>query len=775
MNFLKFLPVSRPAAFLVAALVASGCNTDDGLAPENPGTVPPSTEPLSVGLEASSLTGEAGSRITLAVVAESKARSPLITLQGYVRFDPSRLQYAGQKVEPGAMAMLNASAAARGEIRLVALKLPQLNRQAATLVFEVKAADYARGLSFALEEGSTAEGDQLTSANLLPLSSAAISEPVEARQMAVADWTKHLAAAGYATEPSGKASVMAFTPGAGTRYGDVNLSNTITNGDVTYLGNVTVGNTTLADPATNRDGVLAGNVTPNNGGDGILVGFGDPCRPGVACTSGAETGPGDITGADLGQIAQEAVGTNRPVVGEVIPGRATPSGTINIAAGVYNAADCGPVVPCTWTRNNVYRLNGIVQFGGGANLVIEEGTRIEGNTTINPNGLYIRRDATIQAIGSALAPIVFSCTGTKTRGCWGGLAIAGNAPVNLQQAGAPAAPASARNPGGGGNTRILEGPAGGQALDFGGNNAGDNSGTLKYVRIEYAGFIVGTNNELNGLTMGGVGSGTTVDYVQVHAGLDDGYELFGGTVNAEHLYLTANSDDSYDWSFGWAGRAQYVIIQQDSLDADKALEGDNSEGTGATFNETPRTDGPLYNFTMVGAADPLSPSGNIIGGVPNNVNDAVHIRRGNRSVVGNSIIASFPVVLDLDDAATCSGAASDPKVLNTTLISNSAQGNSDGSDPACQTGATEAAVLSGNSNTVVASLSGQLVRPFDVMSPDFRPISGSTTATGATATVPAGLDQTSYRGAVPAAVSVTQNNISWYMGWTRGWSSPTTP
>jgi hypothetical protein len=594
--------------------------------------------------------------------------------------------------------------------------------------------------------------------------------------MSTADWSAHLVAAGYAAE-GGARTGAALTPGAGTKYGDVNLSGTITSGDVTYLGNVSVGNTTLADPATNRDGVLAGNVTPNNGGDGTLVGLNDPCRPGVTCSGGVETGPGDVSGADVGQIAQEAVGIDRPVVGVAIPGRTAATNRVIIPQGIYTTSDCQPAgtIPCTWTRGNIYQLDGVVQFDGGVNLVIEEGTRIEGNTAINPNALYIRRGATIQAVGSALAPIVFTCTAaTKTKGCWGGLAIAGNAPVNLQQTGAAAAPNNTRNPGGGGNTRLLEGPVN---MDFGGSNAADSSGVLKYVRIEYAGFVVGANNELNGLTLGGVGSKTVIDYVQIHAGLDDGIEFFGGTVKPKHLYLTANSDDSFDWSFGWQGQAQYVIIQQDTLDADKGLEGDNSEGTGATFNESPRTNGPLYNFTMIGAADPLSTNGNIVGGVPNNVNDAVHIRRGNWSVLGNSIIASFPTVLDLDDAATCTNAATDPKVINTTLIANSALGNSDGSDPVCSTGSDEPSVLNNaaNNNTVVASMTGQLIRPFDVISPDVRPVAGSTTATGSVATVPAGLDQTTYRGAVPPATAVTQNNISWYMGWTRGWTSATNP
>jgi hypothetical protein len=280
-----------------------------------------------------------------------------------------------------------------------------------------------------------------------------------------------------------------------------------------------------------------------------------------------------------------------------------------------------------------------------------------------------------------------------------------------------------------------------------------------------------------------VGSGTTLEYIQLHAGLDDGFELFGGTVNARYLYMTANSDDNFDWSFGWQGSAQFVIIQADSLDGDKGLEGDNSEnitGYTATFNELPRTNGPIYNFTLAGG---LYPTGNTVRpGITagNSVNDAIHIRRGNWSQLSNFVITGYRSVMNLDDAATCTGAATDPFVRNSTLIENTVLGNADAGDPVCQTGADEAAVLNNaaNNNTVLASVTGQLIRPYDVLSPDFRPVAGSTTATGSVAAPPAGntfIQTVTYRGAVPPATAVTQNNISWYMGWTRGWQSATEP
>jgi len=758
------------------AAVASACSRDDLQGPSNPGAIPAN---VTYGVELSSATAAAGSRIAVAVVHQNQNAAAVITLQGTLRFDPSKLAYEGQVVDRAYVAA-NEKDASRGRVRMVALNLPELDRRAATFVFTVKAADYARGLGFELEELSTPAGDVITRARELATRPVADLAVGEAKRMSVGGWTDHLITLGYPAE-----KVRVATPGAGTIYGDVNLTGTVSAADVTYLGNVAVGNITLADPTTNRGGIIAGNVAPNNSADGITVGFGDPCRPGVDCSAGptfTQTGFGSISSADIGQIAQEAVGINRPVVGDAIPGKG-PGATnrVIIPEGIITGANCAATPAlCNWTRDNVYQLNGVVQFGSGAVLNIQSGTRVEGNTAINPNALYIRRDAQIFALGEATAPIVFTCTAAvKAKGCWGGVGIAGNAPVNLQDAAAPAAPDFARNPGGGGNTRILEGPVN---LDFGGNNPTDNSGTIRYAIMEYGGFIVGTNNELNNLSLGGVGSGTTLEFIQAHAGLDDGFELFGGTVNVRNLYETANSDDNFDWSFGWQGAAQFVIIQGDSLDGDKGLEGDNTEGTGVTFNELPRTNGPIYNFTMVGSLDPAGT--NVRPGIPagNSINDAINTRRGNWSQLSNFVIVGYPFVIDLDDAPTCTNAATDPFVRNSTLIANLALGNPDGGDPVCSTGATEDAVLNNaaNANTVIASAAGQLVRPFDVISPDFRPVAGSTTATGSVAAPPAVnpggfIQATTFRGAVPPAAAATQNNMSWYMGWTRGWQNATTP
>ncbi len=778
MQFITGRPRWRSALWLAATVAVAACGKD---VPSGPGEdqVPPGSTNFASGIEISSRSAPVGDIIALNVIQQGETPEPVLAMQGFLRFDPAALEYVGQVTDNSTMVVINEQDAARGTIRLLALRLPALQRTAAGFAFRVKSANYAGSLRFQLEAASLRDAREITSAPALELAVAPSLRAPEGRKIPMEEWFKLLERQGMAAENGPR--LMSII-GTGTRFGDVNGNNAVNSTDVGYLASVAVGNTTLHDPTANRDGIIAGNVAPFN-----LPGLGEPgdgCRPGVVCSGGTETGPGVINSTDVAQIAQEAVGLVVDVVGEIIPGRgAAPPGVVIIPQapgdGIYDAADCGVAIPCTWTAANTYRLDGIVELGGGIVLTIEAGTRVEGNSAVNPSALYIRRDAQIFANGTALQPIVFTCTAaTKVKGCWAGLAVAGNAPVNLQQSGSPAAPDFARNPGGGGNTRLLEGTTAGTApaMDFGGNNPADNSGTIRYTRIEYGGFVVGTNNELNGLTLGGVGSGTTLEFIQIHGGLDDGIEFFGGTANARNLLLTGNSDDAFDWSFGWQGSAQFVIVQQDSLDSEKGLEGDNSEGTGATFNETPRTNGPLYNFTLVGTLFPSSTSG----APGNNVNDAVHVRRGNRSELANSVIVGFPVAYDLDDAPTCANAAGDPAIRNTTLIANVALGNSDGSDPVCLTGATEGDIINAaaNANTVLASVTGELVRPFDYTAPDFRPIAGSTTATGTVAAPPAGnafIQATTFRGAVPPAALVTQNNMAWYMGWTRGFQSATQP
>jgi hypothetical protein len=207
----------------------------------------------------------------------------------------------------------------------------------------------------------------------------------------------------------------------------------------------------------------------------------------------------------------------------------------------------------TLTANIAWALSGKVAVGNdNANntvLNIEPGTTVFGKS--GADYLVIARGSQIRAVGTSSNPIVFTSVndmiGSVTEDStaqWGGIVILGKAPSNKCDQAALA-------------TCKIE--AEGNAGPYGGDKPEDNSGILKFVQVKYAGFEVLTDNELNGITFAGVGSGTVVDYIQVHNNLDDGVEFFGGTVNAKHLVLTGNRDDSLDWADGWTGKVQHVL------------------------------------------------------------------------------------------------------------------------------------------------------------------------------------------------------------------------
>lgn len=228
----------------------------------------------------------------------------------------------------------------------------------------------------------------------------------------------------------------------------------------------------------------------------------------------------------------------------------------------------------------------------GATLTIEPGTVIQGE---QGSLLAITRGSKIMAEGTKEKPIVFTSSqpvGERAAGWWGGVLLMGAAPVNVNKAtGSDEATFEAFT------SAIPEGK-------FGGTNAADSSGVMKYVRIEFAGFNFVADREFNNFTLCGVGSGTTIDYVQLHGGSDDGIELFGGTVNLKHIVSSQNQDDGFDTDNGWNGKAQFVIIQNVSHpatlpEASNGYESDN-HGTAASYNADPRTAPTIYNATLIG-------------------------------------------------------------------------------------------------------------------------------------------------------------------------------
>ena len=177
----------------------------------------------------------------------------------------------------------------------------------------------------------------------------------------------------------------------------------------------------------------------------------------------------------------------------------------------------------------------------------------------------------------------------RERGLWGGLVINGSAPINDCPEGAQ-----------GGTAECTKEGEANSGL-FGGDDANDSSGTLHYVVVKFAGANVDPENQLNGIAFQGVGAGTLVDYIQVYNNLDDGVEFFGGTVNARHVVLVGNADDSLDWTDGWTGSIQYLHIVQPAAagGADNMIEADNREGD---EQATPISEPCIANMTMTGLA-----------------------------------------------------------------------------------------------------------------------------------------------------------------------------
>jgi hypothetical protein len=244
----------------------------------------------------------------------------------------------------------------------------------------------------------------------------------------------------------------------------------------------------------------------------------------------------------------------------------------------------------TWTNNKTYVLDGFVYVNSGQTLTIQPGTIIQGKSGEgeNASALIVARGGRIIAEGTAEDPIIFTFEGdagntpATTRGQWGGLIILGNASLNS-------------NPG---ETAIEGIPTTESRGLYGGDDDADNSGSLKYVSIRHGGTLIGGDNEINGLTLGGVGSGTTIDYVEIVGNADDGIEWFGGTVTGKHIIAAFCADDGFDYDEGYRGWNQFGIVHQDPTEA-----GSGGEHDGGTDPETaePYATPVFFNITSIGA------------------------------------------------------------------------------------------------------------------------------------------------------------------------------
>ena len=292
------------------------------------------------------------------------------------------------------------------------------------------------------------------------------------------------------------------------------------------------------------------------------------------------------------------------------------------------------------TRNLVadstYVLQGQVNVSGTINIAA--GTVIKGDK-VTKGCLVIVPGGKINAIGTASKPIVFTSRlepGLRAAGDWGGLVIVGKAPVNQSSA-------------------TVEGLT--NAVDYGTSafatrDAADNSGTLQYVRIEFAGIALQPDKEINGLTLCAVGSGTTIDHIQVSYSGDDSFEWFGGTVNAKHLIAFCGLDDEFDTDYGFNGKVQFALGVRNPRVADvSASNGFESDNDGSGTAAMPQTAPVFSNVTLIGPWKTKDDK---------NVNSmfgaGMHIRRNSSLSVFNSVFAGWNTGLLLDATTTYANA-----------------------------------------------------------------------------------------------------------------------
>ena len=245
----------------------------------------------------------------------------------------------------------------------------------------------------------------------------------------------------------------------------------------------------------------------------------------------------------------------------------------------------------TWSKDKEYVLEGLVFVNDGQTLTIDPGTvvRFRVGQAENASALIVARGGKIIANGTPDEPIIFTVEGDdlngsidkNVRGLWGGLILLGNAPINLT----------------GGEASIEGIPLAEPRGIYGGLNENDDSGTLKYVSIRHGGTNIGEGNEINGLTLGGVGSATEIDYVEVIANADDGVEIFGGTVNLQHMVVSGCDDDAFDYDLGWSGNGQFWLGVQNGLVGDNLIEAGG--GVDPVYG-LPHSLPNIFNITMVG-------------------------------------------------------------------------------------------------------------------------------------------------------------------------------
>ena len=399
----------------------------------------------------------------------------------------------------------------------------------------------------------------------------------------------------------------------------------------------------------------------------------------------------------------------------------------------------------TLSRNITYIMKGFNYIQSGATLIIEPGTKIYGDFSTKGT-LIIQRGAKIYANANANDPIVFTSqkpAGQRQAGDWGGIIILGRSAINTST---------------GADSAEIEGFGPGLGPIYGGQPVvnDDSSGVLRYVRIEFPGVnLTGVSgNEINGLTMGGVGSKTVIEYVQVSYSGDDSFEWFGGNVNCKHLISYKGVDDDWDTDNGFRGKVQFGLSVRDTglvdISTSNGFESDNNNNTPNNYN-SPRTKPVFSNMTVVG------PYGEIGWSVSSLWGRGGHLRRNTQMCAYNSIIMAWKVGLRFDGSGVGNGAQADTiQIRNTILAGNIRLADSTGTGSFSPQAWLRTPAFG---NTVFdVNSSVQLTAPFNIY-PDvplpgtnvsnWMPLGGSPALSGADFSNPnlAGFEQVSFRGA----------------------------
>ncbi len=329
-------------------------------------------------------------------------------------------------------------------------------------------------------------------------------------------------------------------------------------------------------------------------------------------TTGSDQSQNEDSNNDSDDDSNDDSSDDTVVVSEIIA---------DIVGGSNAYGEIANGVTVTLEANTSYNLDGALHILDGGKLVIESGVTITSQyDDVNTDYIFVEQGGTIEAVGTASAPIVMTSNYTEP-GAWGGIHICGYAPINT---GIPSVSEIATK-------------------NYGGSDAQDNSGTLKYLRVEYTGYSYSEDQECNGISFYGVGRGTTVEYVESYRGSDDGFEFFGGTVDIKYCISTSNSDDSFDWTDGWVGRGQFLVAYQEPTSSgapicDCLMECDNN---GTTETLTPCSRPVLSNLTLISDNDASKEEG-------------VRLRAGTQVEIYNALIGgkTYGLRIDSENTAT---------------------------------------------------------------------------------------------------------------------------